>query len=49
VVAAAYPALGVGLGTLLAYAAATGYLVAIESLRRRLRKASPIPVNIQRT
>ncbi|MDD3991400.1 MAG: hypothetical protein RBR20_00950 [Desulfobacterales bacterium] len=49
VVAAAYPTLGVGLGTLLAYAAATGYLVAIESLRRRLRKASPIPVNIQRT
>lgn len=37
VVAAAYPSLGVAKGTLLAYAAATAYLVAIEGLRRHRR------------
>lgn len=37
VVAAAYPPLGVAKGTLLAYAAATAYLVAIEGLRRHRR------------
>ena len=38
VVAAAYPSLGVAKGTLLAYAAATAYLVAVEWLRRRRRQ-----------
>jgi hypothetical protein len=38
VVAAAYPTLGVGRGTLLAYVAATAYLVAITSLRRHRRQ-----------
>lgn len=40
VVAAAYPTLGAGLGTLLAYAAATAYLVAIE-WRHRHRRRGP--------